>query len=46
MRASACFRTSLGDAFVDYYIRIKEFEIARFQQEVTEWEHREYFELF
>jgi glutamine synthetase len=46
LRASACFRAALGDAFVDYYARIKEFEIARFQAEVTEWEHREYFELF
>jgi glutamine synthetase len=45
LRGSACFRAGLGDAFVDYYIRIKEFEIARFQSEVTEWEHREYFEL-
>jgi glutamine synthetase len=46
LRGSACFRAGFGDAFVDYYIRIKEFEIARFQSEVTEWEHREYFELF
>jgi glutamine synthetase len=45
LRGSACFRAGLGDAFVDYYVRIKEFEIARFQSEVTEWEHREYFEL-
>ena len=46
LRGSACFRAGFGDAFVDYYLRIKEFEIARFQSEVTEWEHREYFELF
>jgi glutamine synthetase len=46
LRASACFRAALGDGFVDYYARIKEFEIARFQAEVTEWEHKEYFELF
>ena len=32
--------------FVDYYIRIKQAEIARYQSEVTEWEQREYFELF
>ena len=46
LRASACFRAALGDGFVDYYAHIKEFEIARFQAEVTEWEHKEYFELF
>ena len=46
LRASACFRAGFGDAFVDYFIRIKEAEIARFQADVTEWEHREYFDLF
>ena len=44
-----------GAAFVDYYAHIKETEIARFRKEaaaepdaddVTEWEHREYFDLF
>jgi glutamine synthetase len=39
-------RFALGDAFVDYYIRIKEAEIARFQAEVSEWEQKEYFDLF
>ena len=46
LRDSACFRAALGDAFVDYFIRIKEAEIARFQADVTEWEHKEYFDLF
>ena len=45
LRASACFRHALGDAFVDYFVAIKDAEIARFQSEVSEWEHREYFEL-
>ncbi|MGH8518578.1 MAG: glutamine synthetase family protein [Panacagrimonas sp.] len=35
-----------GKAFVDYYCRIKEAEIARFNLEVSDWEHREYFDLF
>jgi glutamine synthetase len=46
LKASACFRAALGDAFVDYFIRIKEAEIARFQAEVSDWEHKEYFDLF
>jgi glutamine synthetase len=46
LRASACFRAAFGDAFVDYYLAIKDAEIARFQAEVTEWEQREYFDLF
>ena len=36
----------LGKSFVDYYCRIKEAEIARFNLEVSDWEQREYFDLF
>ena len=32
--------------FVDYFCHIKEAELARFNQAVTEWEHREYFDMF
>ena len=44
----------MGSAFVDYYCRIKEAEVERFglankdaadDREVSEWEHREYFDL-
>ena len=35
-----------GADFIDYYIRLKEAEFARYQAEVTDWEHKEYFELF
>jgi glutamine synthetase len=40
------FREALGAAFVDYYVHIKNAEIERFQAEVSEWEQREYFEMF
>jgi glutamine synthetase len=46
LRADATLKKGLGETFVDYYCRIKEAEIARFNSEVSEWEHREYFELF
>ncbi|HZM32871.1 MAG TPA: glutamine synthetase family protein [Burkholderiales bacterium] len=46
LREDPCLRKGLGDTFVDYYCRIKEAEITRFNSEVSEWEHREYFELF
>jgi glutamine synthetase len=46
LREDACFRDGLGEGFVSYFARIKEHEIARFQAEVTEWEQREYFEIF
>jgi glutamine synthetase len=38
-------RDGLGASFIDYYCRIKEAEVARFNLEVSEWEHREYFDL-
>jgi len=46
LRADAHLVADLGAGFVDYYCKIKEAEIARFNLEVTEWEQREYFELF
>jgi glutamine synthetase len=46
LREDACLKDGLGAQFVDYYCRIKEAEIARFNLEVTDWEHREYFDLF
>jgi glutamine synthetase len=43
---SALFREAFGDRFVDYIVHIKRAEIARFLSNVTDWEHREYFEMF
>jgi glutamine synthetase len=40
------FRGALGGEFVDYYVHIKNAEIERFQAEVSDWEQREYFEMF
>ncbi|HLZ02113.1 MAG TPA: glutamine synthetase family protein [Bradyrhizobium sp.] len=40
------FRKELGADFVDYYVHIKNAEIERFQAEVSDWEQREYFEMF
>ena len=41
-----CLNEALGAGFVDYFIRLKQAEIARFEAEVTDWEQREYFDLF
>ena len=46
LRADDYLNQCLGRGFVDYFCRLKESEIARFNLEVTEWEHREYFEMF
>ena len=44
--ADPFFRESSGTGFVDYYVHIKNAEIERFQAEVSDWEQREYFEMF
>jgi glutamine synthetase len=46
LRSDAVLRQGFGDAFIDYYCKIKEAETARFNSEVSDWEHREYFDLF
>ena len=51
---SKVFRRGFGDVFVDYFVRLKDAEFARFKAEaddtasgdVTAWEHNEYFDLF
>jgi glutamine synthetase len=42
LRGNVCLRAAFGDAFVEYFAHLKEFEIARFLGEVTDWEQREY----
>jgi glutamine synthetase len=58
LRGDKCYRAGFGKLFVDdYFIRIKEAEITRYREslasrterdqlEVSDWEQREYFELF
>lgn len=44
--ASATAREAFGGEVVDWFLRLKRQEIARFEAEVSEWEQREYFDLF
>jgi glutamine synthetase len=54
LRANEVFRANFGNAFFDYYARLKDAEFARFLAEaagedggdVTVWEQNEYFDLF
>lgn len=58
LRESSLFESKMGKLFVDYIIKMKESEIGRYmayiekeqvadyENIVTEWEHREYFENF
>jgi glutamine synthetase len=55
---STMFRGAFGDLFVDYYLKLKGAELARFQayvagnkgideaDEVTQWEQNEYYDFF
>ena len=52
LQASKCLRAGFGDAFVDYFITLKQAELARAQKDGADsadrtaaWEHREYFDL-
>jgi len=46
LRVDKALREGFGGVFLEYYCHIKEAEIARFNLEVSDWEHREYFDLF
>jgi glutamine synthetase len=46
LREDKVFRAGFGDFFVDYYLKLKQAEIDRFQSEVSDWEQREYFSTF
>ena len=46
MQRDVCLADGFGKGFIDYFLRIKQAEIARYQAEVTDWEQKEYFELF
>jgi glutamine synthetase len=43
---SELFRSAWGDPIVDYFVNMKRFEWGRFMSHVTDWEQREYFEVF
>ena len=46
LKTSALFREKMGNDFIEYMVALKEFEISRFLSHVTDWEHREYFEMY
>ncbi|WP_405926503.1 glutamine synthetase family protein [Streptomyces sp. NBC_00035] len=46
LEADQALADRLGKDFVAYYASIKRAELARFGQEVTDWEQREYFRVF
>ncbi|MFG2514059.1 glutamine synthetase family protein [Streptomyces sp. NPDC048584] len=45
-KSSELLRKEFGEPFVDYLITLKQHEVRRFHAAVTDWEHREYFEMY
>ena len=43
---SKFYRQRFGDPFMDYILAVKQCEIGRFLKHVTDWEQREYFEVY
>jgi glutamine synthetase len=46
LEADTVLAKAMGTRFVSYYAAIKRAEIARFERTVTDWEQREYFDLY
>ena len=44
--ASTMYRKAFSDDFIAYFIALKRAELARYEQEVSDWEQREYFEFY
>ncbi|MFH1216031.1 MAG: glutamine synthetase family protein [Pseudomonadota bacterium] len=44
--ANTTIKEAMGQTFVEYIAAIKDAETARFMSEVTDWEQKEYFEIF
>ncbi len=46
LKHDGLFRKAFGDPFIDYMLMVKGSEIRRFLDHVSDWEQREYFEVF
>jgi glutamine synthetase len=45
-KSDAVLKAELGEAFHNYFVMLKEFEVNRFLAAVTDWEQTEYFEMY
>ena len=45
-REDRLYHEKFGDRFVENILTLKDAEVGRFMSEVTDWEHREYFDIF
>jgi glutamine synthetase len=45
-RNDAVIREAVGEKFWNYMVMLKEYEVGRFLAAVTDWEQKEYFEMY
>lgn len=45
LKKSQIARDSLGEAFVDHFVRTREWEVREYNKAVTDWEMKRYFEI-
>ncbi len=46
LSAGTLLRQAFGEEFVDYYLRVKRAEVHRYETSVTDWEVKEYMDIF
>jgi glutamine synthetase len=46
LTAGHMLRDAFGTEFIDHYATIKRAEVRRYETTVTDWEMREYFDIF
>jgi glutamine synthetase len=46
LAAGTHMRRAFGAPFIDYYLRVKRAEVRRFEASVTDWESKEYMDIF
>jgi len=46
LREGSILRAAFGAEFIDYYSMVKHAELRRYETTVTDWETREYFDIF
>lgn len=46
LESDELFANRFGPDFIGHLLTLKRAEVARFLSAVTDWEHREYFDLF
>jgi glutamine synthetase len=46
LAGGSLLRRAFGDDFIDYYVKVKHAEVRRYETSVTDWEMKEYLDIF